>query len=72
VGQAVIDHLSVSIGGAMMPADGNELGRLLEVADAAMYCAKHAGRNTVRMGLSAVPSAPGGARAARPSPYRRP
>ncbi|GAA3073608.1 GGDEF domain-containing protein [Pseudonocardia yunnanensis] len=71
VGQAVIDHLSVSIGGAMMPVDGNELGRLLEVADAAMYCAKHAGRNTVRMGLSAVPSAPGGARAARPSPYRR-
>jgi diguanylate cyclase (GGDEF)-like protein len=72
VGQAVIDHLSVSIGGAMMPADGNELGQLLEVADAAMYCAKHAGRNTVRMGLSAVPSAPGGARAARPAPYRRP
>ncbi|WP_433278092.1 GGDEF domain-containing protein [Pseudonocardia xinjiangensis] len=71
VGQEVIDHLSVSIGGAMMPVDGTELTQLLEVADAAMYCAKHAGRNTVRMGLTGFPGPVGGHRPRR-SPPRHP
>ncbi|MDT7709993.1 MAG: hypothetical protein QOG20_5600 [Pseudonocardiales bacterium] len=46
----VVDGLTVSIGGATLPSDGVELGELLEVADAARYDAKHAGRNRVRMG----------------------
>ena len=63
-GSAVVDKLTVSIGGAVFPADGTDLGRLLEVADTAMYAAKRAGRNTVRMGLHSVPSA------VRPPPHR--
>ena len=46
----VVDHLTVSIGGATLPDDGQDLGGLLEAADAAMYQAKHAGRNQIRMG----------------------
>jgi diguanylate cyclase (GGDEF)-like protein len=55
-GTVVVADLTVSIGGAAFPADGSDLGQLLEVADTAMYAAKRAGRNTVRMGLHAVPS----------------
>lgn len=47
----VVEGLTVSIGGATLPLDGIELGELLEVADAAMYDAKHAGRNRIRMGV---------------------
>jgi diguanylate cyclase (GGDEF)-like protein len=66
-GPVVVDNLTVSIGGASFPADGADLGQLLEVADTAMYAAKRAGRNTVRMGLHAVPSG-----AVPPTPRRRP
>jgi diguanylate cyclase (GGDEF)-like protein len=52
-GSTQVDGLTVSIGGATRPVDGRELPRLLEVADAAMYDAKRAGRNCVRMGRSA-------------------
>jgi diguanylate cyclase (GGDEF)-like protein len=65
-GPIVVDNLTVSIGGASFPADGNDLGELLEVADTAMYAAKRAGRNAVRMGLHAVPSG-----TVRPTPHRR-
>jgi diguanylate cyclase (GGDEF)-like protein len=47
----VVEGLTVSIGGATTPRDGNDLAALLEIADAAMYEAKRAGRNLVRMGL---------------------
>jgi diguanylate cyclase (GGDEF)-like protein len=66
-GDAVVDNLTVSIGGASFPADGTDLGQLLEVADTAMYAAKRAGRNTVRMGLHAVPSG-----VVRPTPRHQP
>ncbi len=62
-GTVMVDNLTVSIGGASFPADGADLGQLLEVADTAMYAAKRAGRNAVRMGLHAVPSG-----AVRPTP----
>jgi diguanylate cyclase (GGDEF)-like protein len=64
-GPVVVDNLTVSIGGASFPVDGADLGQLIEVADTAMYAAKRAGRNTVRMGLHAVPSG-----AIRPTPHR--
>jgi diguanylate cyclase (GGDEF)-like protein len=47
----VVEGLTVSIGGATTPRDGNDLSGLLEIADAAMYEAKRAGRNLVRMGM---------------------
>jgi diguanylate cyclase (GGDEF)-like protein len=53
----VVEGLTVSIGGATAPRDGRDLASLLEIADAAMYEAKRAGRNLVRMGvpLDALP-----------------
>jgi diguanylate cyclase (GGDEF)-like protein len=66
-GAVVVDNLTVSIGGASFPTDGADLGQLLEVADTAMYAAKRAGRNTVRMGMHAVPSG-----AVRPVPRHHP
>ncbi len=47
----VVEGLTVSIGGATAPRDGHDLAGLLETADAAMYEAKRAGRNLVRMGM---------------------
>jgi len=52
-GTLVVDGLTVSIGGATTPRDGSDLAGLLETADAAMYQAKRAGRNLVRMGYAA-------------------
>ena len=48
---AIVEGLTVSIGGATTSRDGTDLATLLEIADAAMYEAKRAGRNLVRMGL---------------------
>jgi diguanylate cyclase (GGDEF)-like protein len=48
---AIVEGLTVSIGGATTSRDGTDLAALLEIADAAMYEAKRAGRNLVRMGL---------------------
>lgn len=49
--------ISVSIGVATSPPDGRgRPGALLRAADAALYAAKHAGRNCVRIGsVAAVP-----------------
>lgn len=41
--------LSISIGVASCPADGTTASGLLAAADAALFRAKHAGRNTVRV-----------------------
>jgi diguanylate cyclase (GGDEF)-like protein len=52
-GPLTVRGLSVSVGCALMPEGGAELRDLLEVADRALYAAKGAGRNVVRMGTAA-------------------
>jgi diguanylate cyclase (GGDEF)-like protein len=56
-GPLTIAGFSVSVGAAVDAEDNADLQALLHVADAALYAAKRAGRNTVRMGV-AVPAAP--------------
>jgi diguanylate cyclase (GGDEF)-like protein len=63
-GPLTVGDLSVSVGGATFPQDATDLNRLLEVADSALYAAKRAGRNVVRVGLylhpaQQLPGAPG-------------
>ena len=55
---AVITGLSVSVGGAAVPADGTTLEQVLRVADASLYAAKDAGRNAVRIAAECVVPAP--------------
>jgi len=55
-----IDGLSASLGGAVFPHDGHHLLDVLAVADTALYAAKRAGRNAVRMGRhDSLDGAPG-------------
>ncbi|HEX3723612.1 MAG TPA: diguanylate cyclase, partial [Nitrolancea sp.] len=42
-------HLTCSIGIASYPAHADERGQLIDLADRAMYAAKHLGRNQVRL-----------------------
>ncbi|MDO8615240.1 MAG: diguanylate cyclase [Dehalococcoidia bacterium] len=42
------ERLTVSIGAAACPSDANDAASLVAAADAALYAAKEAGRNTVR------------------------
>jgi diguanylate cyclase (GGDEF)-like protein len=48
-GNLTISGLSVSVGGAAMPADGTTLEQVLKAADASLYAAKRSGRNLVRI-----------------------
>ncbi len=48
-GKLTITGLSVSVGGASVPADGTTLEHVLTVADANLYAAKRGGRNLVRI-----------------------
>jgi diguanylate cyclase (GGDEF)-like protein len=48
-GPTVISDLSVSVGGAVSPLADAELAALLHTADVALYAAKAAGRNRVRI-----------------------
>ncbi|WP_433280265.1 GGDEF domain-containing protein [Pseudonocardia xinjiangensis] len=54
-GPLTVAGLTVSVGAALSPTEGADLRTLLQIADAALYTAKRAGRNIVRMGL-AVPA----------------
>ncbi|HYH31673.1 MAG TPA: GGDEF domain-containing protein [Pseudonocardia sp.] len=66
-GPIVISDLTVSVGGAVAPPAGTDLVTLLQTADAALYAAKDAGRDRVRIRVAPparqvrVPSAEGGA-----------
>lgn len=50
-GPLTVDGLTVSVGGAVRSAEVADLQSLLQIADAALYTAKRAGRNAVRMGV---------------------
>ena len=54
-GEVAICGLTVSVGGAVAPAGGADLDTLLQTADAALYEAKRAGRNTVRIAVAPMP-----------------
>jgi diguanylate cyclase (GGDEF)-like protein len=67
-GPLTVTGLTVSIGGAVAPAESTDLRTLLQIADTALYAAKRAGRNVVRMGTPPgstppVPSRQGGEQA---------
>jgi diguanylate cyclase (GGDEF)-like protein len=51
-GPLVISGLTVSVGGAVAATGGSDLAALLHTADTALYEAKRAGRNTVRVAVA--------------------
>jgi diguanylate cyclase (GGDEF)-like protein len=51
-GPLAVAGLTVSIGAAVHPGHGEDVGTLMQAADAALYAAKRAGRNTVRLAAS--------------------
>ncbi len=51
-GPLTVAGLTVSIGAAVHPGHGEDVGTLMQSADAALYAAKRAGRNTVRLAAS--------------------
>jgi diguanylate cyclase (GGDEF)-like protein len=57
-GPLTINDVSVSIGGAVAPEDGVTVQDLVAAADSALYAAKRAGRNAVRLGQHDTPGIP--------------
>jgi diguanylate cyclase (GGDEF)-like protein len=56
-GALTIDGLSVSVGGASSPSDGESLEQVMSAADKALYAAKRNGRNAVRIACMRPPAA---------------
>ncbi|QYN41067.1 GGDEF domain-containing protein (plasmid) [Pseudonocardia sp. DSM 110487] len=54
-GPLTVSNLTISVGAAIYGRHGIDLDTLLQVADAALYAAKRAGRNLVRMGQPTPP-----------------
>jgi diguanylate cyclase (GGDEF)-like protein len=52
-------RVTISIGTAVYPDDAREIGALVDCADAAMFAAKRAGRDTVRAHEQGMRTAPG-------------
>ncbi len=48
-GTLTVAGISISVGGAIDPGEGADVQSLLQAADTALYAAKRAGRNTVRI-----------------------
>ncbi len=57
-GPLTVAGLTVSVGAALYPDHGRDVRSLMHVADTALYVAKRAGRNTVRMGMRPPGPAP--------------
>ena len=57
-GDSRIIGLSISVGGALVPADGTTLEQVLSCADRSLYAAKAAGRNLVRIAVDGPVPAP--------------
>lgn len=53
-GPRTVEGLTISVGGALYPAEGGTLDQVLQAADAALYTAKRDGRNLVRMARPVV------------------
>jgi diguanylate cyclase (GGDEF)-like protein len=62
-GPLTVAGLSASVGAALYPDHGRDVRTLLQVADTALYAAKRAGRNVVRMGMHLPAPATGSPRA---------
>jgi len=52
-------RVTISIGIAVFPEDGPDLGALVDAADSALYAAKRAGRNAVRVHEAGMREHPG-------------
>jgi diguanylate cyclase (GGDEF)-like protein len=52
-------RVTISVGIAVFPGDGGDLGALVDAADAALYAAKRAGRNAVRVHEAGMRGNPG-------------
>ncbi|HET7823675.1 MAG TPA: diguanylate cyclase [Anaeromyxobacter sp.] len=52
-------HVTISVGVAAFPDDGEDLAELIDAADSALYAAKQAGRNAVRAHEAGMRSNPG-------------
>jgi len=50
-------HITFSAGVSLFPGDGQDIRELVQVADAAMYAAKQAGRNRIQGGWSSIQGA---------------